>query len=774
VIIMHRFSFISVVGALCAGLAAPAADIQWTPVGPGGGGWIQAIACDPRDPDVLYLGGDVGGFYLSRDGGRSWKIQNTGLTDYFVECIAIHPQDSHILLLGTEGGLFKSTDQGTTWEWKREGFPEPARYSFSAPIGALCFDPTRPEVLYAGIGRPRWGKDGRGHIYKSEDGGETWRLITPEGTLPPQAIVGDLEVSADGRYVLAATDQGLYRSEDGGATWQPAHAGLGHTDCQEIAIAPSNPQVVYCTLRTTARDGKPWNGGVYRSEDGGRSWVRRSEGLPTRVGRADEPAPMTSNCKEIVVDPRDENTVYVGDWAWVSAGVWKSVDGGQTWSRATDHYSERKNMDYGWIRQWGPSVECLAISPAKPERLVFGTSGHVFLTDDAGATWQQRYCQQFEDGRFAGTGLEVTCLNDVVPDPFDPDRVRRGSPDPAAATDRKVSRLYFCYFDIGLLISDDGGRTFRQAVQGMKHSGNCFTVAVDPSDRNKLWAGTGEWASNQGDVCRSEDRGQTWSVVGQPETGLPNGQTRCLLVDPASPPGRRTLYVTCHGHGVFKSEDDGSSWHAMNQGLPEPAVQQPCRLLMNPQDPKHLRLALGSNPPSGSGIYETRDGGETWQRVSREAPFADLKDFQADPHDFDTLYVCQREKYDRSLDPPVLFPGGLFRSTDGGVTWERLFDFHFTHCVAISPVCSQARNEVECRLLYVGTTDHPYHDGCRALGVLKSTDGGKTWQQEVDGLTSWNISCLRLDPHDPSRLYVGTGGNGGFLGLDAAETEGRG
>jgi photosystem II stability/assembly factor-like uncharacterized protein len=391
----------------------------------------------------------------------------------------------------------------------------------------------------------------------------------------------------------------------------------------------------------------------------------------------------------------------------------------------------------------------------------------VFLTDDAGATWQQRYGRQFPDGRFSGNGLEVTCPNNVIPDPFDPQRV------------------YFCYADIGLLISDDRGQTFRTSYQGMKDSGNCFTVAFDPADPNKLWAATGQWAWNEGFVCRSQDRGQRWAVVGQPETGLPSGQVRSLLVDPTSPPGRRTLYVTCQGHGVFQSADDGASWHAINHGLPEPAVQEPCRLVMDPQDSRHLRVALGGNPPSGSGVYETRDGGKSWVKVSADAPFADLKDFVADPGHFDTLYLCQREKYDRSLDPPVLFPGGLLRSTDGGRTWMRIFDYHFTNCVAVSPRDGQERHGVRSLpvgrgalplpagrdappLLYVGTTDHPYHDNCRAEGVFKSADGGQTWQQEVDGLTDWGIASLTLDPHDPSRLYVGTGGNGVFIGVDHA------
>lgn len=725
---------------LIAVTAVCAADITWRNVGPGGGGWIQAIAFDPRDPDTIYLGCDVGGFYLSRDAGRSWAISNEGINDLFVEAIAPHPLDPDVILIGMEGGIFRSTDGGETWEWKREGFPEPRRWSFSAPIGALCFDPTRPDVLYAGIGRPRWGRDGAGHIYKSEDCGETWALVTPEGALDAEAIVCDLEVSPDGAYVLAATDKGLYRSDDEGATWQPSSEGLGHLDVRELAIAPSNPAIVYCTLRTTARDDEPWDGGVWRSDDGGRTWARRSEGLATRVGRRDQHPAMTSNYKEIVVDPRDEDTVYVGDWAWVSAGVYKTTDGGRSWERVTDHHTERKNMDYGWITQWGPSVRCLAISPSDPDRLVFGTSGHVFLTQDGGATWQQRYCRQFEDGRFTGTGLEVTCFHDVVFDPHD------------------ARRVYFCYYDIGLLISDDLGGTFRRSHVGMKHANNCFTVLVDPDDPRKLWAGTGEWSRNVGDVCRSEDRGETWTVVGAPETGLPVGQTRSLVLDPESPPGRRTLFVTVSGHGIFKSEDDGLSWGAINDGLPEEAARQPCRLVMNPADGAHLRVALGGNPPSGSGVYETRDGGDTWTKLSGEAPFADLKHFTADPHDFDTLYVSQREKYDRSLDPPVLFPGGLFKSADGGRTWRRIFDYHFTNGLAVSPA--------DRNTLYVATTDHPFHDACRAEGVFKSTDGGETWRQEVEGLSHWNVSCIAVSPHDPSLLIIGTGGNSGFVGAD--------
>lgn len=722
---------------------ASASDITWRHVGPGGGGWIQSLACDPRDPDTLYLGCDVGGFYISRDAGRTWTIQNTGLTDYFIECLAVHPQNSQIILLGAEGGIFKSTDGGMTWQEKRQGFPEPQRYSFSAPVGALCFDPAHPNVVYAGIGRPRWGKDGAGAVYRSEDSGESWHLMTQPGALPATAIVSDLEVPADGSYLLAATDHGLYRSNDCGACWSKP-SGLPDQPVPELAIAPQNPLAVYCTVRTTARDAQPWNGGVWRSEDGGITWTRRSDGLATRVGKSGESSYMTSNYKEIVIDPRDDYTVYVGDQSWVSAGVYKTTDGGKSWQRMTRHVDPDRNMDYGWIKQWGPAAECLAISPARPERVLVGTSGHVFLTDDAGKTWQQRYCRELpvgrdaSAGRFQGNGLEVTCFNDCLPDPLVP------------------GRLFFCYFDIGLLISDDRGETFRTAYQGMKDSGNCFTVARDPTDRRKLWAATGQWGANIGYVCRSIDEGKTWTLVGQETTGLPCGQVRSLLIDPTTPPGKRRLFATCNGHGVYQSEDDGDHWRCLNANLPE-AAKSPCRLLMDPQDPRHLRLALGGPPLKGSGIYETRDAGQSWRKLSTESLCFDLKDFEADPQRFDTVYLCQREHFEPAEQK--LYPGGLFRSDDGGATWRRLHDFHFCNCVAVSP---QNRD-----VLYLGTTDHPYHDRSRALGLLVSRDGGKTWHAENDGLSSWQISCVRIDPADPSRLYVGTGGNGGFVGLDS-------
>lgn len=743
-------SLVWAMGARAAEPAAPSTPsastspagtaLAWTRVGPGGGGWIQSIAWDPHDPDTLYVGCDVGGFYISTDGGRHYEIRNDGLRNFFVECIAVHPRDRGTILLGTEGGVFRTTDQGRTWHWQRQGFPEIARYACSAPVACIAYDPSRPETVFAGIGRPRWGKDGKGMILRSADGGLTWVRVG-NGQLPADAIVSDVEVKPDdGRVVLAATSRGVFRSADGGTSWVAVNQGLPHPAARELAFAPSAPGTAYVTLATTARDQEPWNGGVFCSVDAGVTWEARNDGLPTPVARRGQSPYLGSNLKEIAVDPRDARVVYVGNQSWVAAGVWKSMDGGRHWSRTSIHHGDAPNMDYGWIREWGPAVECLALNPGRPDRVAFGTGGHVFLTDDAGKSWQQRYCEMLPNGRFAGTGLEVTCAHDVVQDP------------------RRPERLFFCYADVGLLLSEDSGKTFRRCVDGMTHRGNTFTMAIDPDALDTLWAATGQWASNQGDVCRSTDGGATWTVVGRPETGLPVGQTRHLLLDLRSPPNARRLLVTSKENGVYESVDGGATWRDLSGDLPIASRRQPCGLLLDPADSRHLLLALGGSVAKGGGLYETRDGGGTWRLASIDLNVGEIQCLAAGAGDVRTLYLGAREFYDRNVTPPVLRPGGVFVSRDGGATWRRVLDYHFVSALAVSPRDSQ--------VVYAGTTDHPYHDDYRAEGVLKTTDGGTTWTRENTGISLPQIAFIRISPHDPTVLYTGSGGNSVFVGRD--------
>lgn len=760
---MRRRRYVNGVVGLFAGLfaaslavaicAAPAADatpkadaapegqqITWESMGPGGGGWIQSITWDPSDAETLHVGCDVGGYYFSEDAGRHYERRNVGLVDYFFEIMAVHPHDHRIILAGTESGIHRSTDQGKTWQWIRDGFPSLRQFAFSAPIAAIAFDAQRPNRVYAGVGRPRWHKGGAGAIYRSDDTGLTWRLVSA-GQLPADAIVGDIELKPrESQTILVATQRGIFRSDDSGQTWTGSNQGLPHGNVEELSFAPSSPDTVYASLKTTARDKEAFDGGVYRSDDAGRTWrAVNGEGMPRRVGGKGQSPYMTSQIKELAVDPRDPNVVYAGNQSWVTAGVYKTVNGGQHWVRTTRHAPRGEaNMDYGWLDSWGPAIECLSVSPVRPGRIAFGTSGHVFTSDDEGATWQQRYCVPRPAGRFSGNGLEVTCVNAIVPDP----------------TTRE--RLWLCYADIGLLVSDDSGQSFRRSFIGMKNSGNCFMVTIDPQQPSTVWAATGQWSRNVGDICRSDDGGQTWQIVGKPETGLRDGQVRHLILDPSSTVGQRRLLATVKGAGVYESGDGGSSWRSISGDLPGPAAKKPRGLLLDPADSRHLIIAIGGVPKTGAGVYATRNGGRSWKRLHETGLFADITSLTAGPRDMNCLYVTTRQHYDHSARRT--YPGGLFASRDAGRSWKRLLDFRFVQTVAVSPV--------DPRVLYAATNDHPYHDAYAAEGVLKSRDGGITWQRQNSGLSHRGIHCICVSPHDASVLHLGTGGNGAFVGKD--------
>ena len=131
------------------------AQISWTTIGPGGGGWLTTIEISPHDPGVVYVGCDVGGIYKSTNSGVSWQIINNGLTNYYILDIAIDPQTSATLYAATQGGVFKSTDSGDSWAIKRNGFPQTAHWSFSSPIAAIVIDPNNATIVYAVFGLPR-------------------------------------------------------------------------------------------------------------------------------------------------------------------------------------------------------------------------------------------------------------------------------------------------------------------------------------------------------------------------------------------------------------------------------------------------------------------------------------------------------------------------------------------------------------------------------------------------------------------------------------------
>jgi len=702
----------------------------WQNIGPGGGGWFQTIASSPHDTNVLCVGGDVGGFYKSVDGGASYTIYNTGLQCSWVECIVFHPSDPDVMYLGCQSGTYRSTNGGESWEWIRAGFPSPTSHRWSAPIGALVIDETNPSILYAGISRPRMDEqnddpEGQGAVYKTTNGGDSWFKVNTGGDFPSDAAILDLQIDVRDSSHLYLTcwsrdepeNSGVFQSHDGGVSWAQTVSGLPHNHTRRIAQCAAAPDTLYVTIKTQLwENDTKWVGGVYKSTDDGHTWVKRTSGL----GKSFDPSvrQKISTYDRLEVDPRDPDIVYVGGVMWWSGLPYKSTDGGESWY-GIDNYVEP-----GWIQGIGKAVKGFCMSPVDPDLLHFCTSMMVFKSTDLGESWYQKYSRLLPDGRIQTTGLEITVAQAVAVDPSDP------------------LRLYLGYADINMLTSDDGGQTFRSRKYDMPSAarGNCVGFVFDPHDSDHCWA---SMEGSGAGVIESFDHGQNWSIAGSPGSGLP-GNSPLLVADPNSPPGATRLLAWPAGHGIYYSDDNGQSWVPRSDGMSSSSARA---LLAHPTQPDTFLCA------SSSKIYRTVDRGMNWERISNSSLRAkDIKRMVLAPSLPDRIYLTARDGWDGSS-----YPGGVFRSDDGGRNWAQVYDDDFMAGLAVDPFDED--------LVYAGSADHPFHDMCIGDGLFRTTDGGATWQSfNGTGLTRLSIGNITISPHDHTELYVTAGGNGVFKG----------
>ncbi len=714
--------------------------ITWANIGPGGGGWLTSLAFAP--PNTIYVGCDVGGVYRSRDGGETFEIINEGLRNYVILTIVVHPEDPNIVFLGTEGGFYKSTDGGDHWEWKRNGFPPIEDWSFSAPITSIAIDPNNSDIIYAGIGESNHHYFGQGTIYKSADGGESWFVVNTRVNINTEAIIYSILIHpGDSDILYASTDFGVYQSIDGGVSWEPKNNGLPHINTRKLVMHPNNPDTLYLTINSTPGE-SPWRGGVYKSTDGGETWVRKTNGLGKSIGVG----LRTANYENILIDPENPDVLYVGAISWWDAGIYKSTNGGENWKLVIN--PNGRNVEKGWVSidDWGnPQGESMLIDPTNPQRIFFGDSMKLFRSEDAGATWQQIYTNETPPGSgfWQGRGLETTVLHDIEVDPTNSDIV------------------YFGYWDIGFFKTVDGGQSFKRLTQGLDHPGNVFDIEIDPDNPETIYASTGRWEWVAGDIAKSEDGGQSWKVIGNPASGLPDSQVYALEIDTSSPVDNRILYAASYRHGVYKSFDGGESWLQINDGLGENGNLLVSSLVIDPTNPNIIYVGvdmeetwLGTiTEKQHGGLYRTTDGGQTWNQLDDDIP--NVLSVAISPHDPNIIFISARGYWDDFLQKEYL--GGVYRSTDGGATWSHVFEDPFVRVVSVDPRTPG--------LVYAGTGDNPFHDESTGHGLFRSIDGGQTWHPMNDGLTHLSINALGFDPNDPTVLYLGTGGNGVFKGI---------
>lgn len=664
----------------------------WTQAGPTNvGGRVTDIAVHPTNPDLAYAAMASGGIFVTQDGGTSWS--------------PIFDQEAAL------------------------------------PVGAVALDPSDPDVIYAGTGEANAASlsfFGLG-VFKSVDAGGSWQSLGLEATRYIARIVVD---PADGnRVYVAATgalfepnpERGVYRSLNGGADWERVFALTDSTACTDLAINPQNPQVLYAAMwermrgLTYRRSGGP-SSGLWRSEDGGDSWQELTVGLPSGsdVGRIG-----------VTVCASQPNVLYAiyADASAYFQGVYKSTDGGDTWTATNDGALSGMYSSYGWwfgnIRvdpsnpnnvialglyayrsstggsswsQTGSNMHvdhhALAFAPSSPGRAYEGNDGGLYRSNNGGSTWSKLYDQP------------TSQFYAIAVDYQNPERLMGGT-------------------------QDDG--TLRTATGALDdwsdiYGGDGFYCLVDPTNSNVLYA-----ESQYGYFGKSTNGGGSFSGA---TSGINSGDrtnwSTPVVMDPSD--HQRLYYGT---YRVYRSTNAAGSWTAISGDLTDGnhggGFGTITTLAVAPGDPDLILAGTDDGR-----VWLTANGGGAWQPVDATLPRRWVTRVAVDPSDTQVLYVTYSGlRWEET--------GHVFRSGDQGGSWQDV-----TGDLPQMPVNVIVVDPDQPSRVFVGTD----------VGAYTSLQPGGAWQVLATGLPRAPVLDLVL--HQPTRtLVAGTHGRSMFrLALD--------
>lgn len=667
----------------------------WQPVGWGGGGHLVSCAFHPTKDGVVYLGGDVNGFFKSEDYGQHFRICNDGLNAYAGMAIAIDSKRVDTVYLGTTGGICRSRDAGEHWTFL------PATGSKNLNLNLTYRTRGIHPLVVDGASGALLAGTATGAIYRSHDEGETWLPVftLPAAVAPakPTAIVS-LTSSADRDFAVTST-AALLVSSDGGLTWATATAPQG---LRQVAPAASDAQKLYAACGAD---------GIATSIDAGATWTTQHAGLDA----TDVPF-------ELAVDALDARIVHgIAHGPGVGGAVIRSADGGLTWTRVK---IMQRDLDANPTlpeeagpgskkKAWFSRPTNLAIDPRRPQNLFIAADWRSAGSTDGGATWTER-----------DRGADMTCVHDI--------RFLNG-------------KTYVTAMDEGLLVSPDQGKTWNQLAPrkwSKEISGHQWRVMPQQlaDGRVRVVSLSSPWDAPGNRVLLSEDGGKNFAVINdglpaerpKPNTMWGQGYARALAADPQN---EAVLYlgidgdadpaIGAQGGGIFKSSDGGHHWQQLAQ---QPGSRRMFYgLAVDPTDSKRL---FWGGCKDGGGLYRSEDGGASWQLVMSQEPWI-----------FNVVVAA---------DGTVYCPGKqLWRSTDHGTTWTQLSAF-----TDGGSIVGLELHPTQANTLWLSRV----HWGDSPTGhIEKTVDGGSTWQDITGDIPHRNALVLRYDAAS-SYLWAGSVG----------------
>lgn len=730
-----RLLLLSIAGTLCLNAseaAAPRLD-RWKVIGPGGGGSQYAPTVSPHNPNDILLHCDMTGSYISHDGARTWRMFNLrGRTRFYL----FDPVDPNTIYVQTVG-LWRSTNRGKSWNLIH---PNPATVtgiqmpddhageqiiSSGEPRGrvtALAVDPADSKILYASI--PDAGAQA---LYLSTDWAKTWKRIADLPGGGSQIYIDPKSPRSDRNlYVIGRNSVALRRS----GKWTQGQAPSGvdaFVDTSAGFRKGGGDPVIYVAAAA----------GTFVSVDGGRSWRRCS--LPSM--------PFTPRVTSIAA------SLFHGDVAYLSyddgrgndrqgLGVAKTTDGGRTWEivwdkpRSTPAYVREAWM---WDRNgagWGRNFDAMGVSPTDPNLCYGSDAMRTMRSTDGGKTWEAVYAVKSPDGGYTSTGVDVTTCYGVHFDPFD------------------RNRMVISYTDIGQFRSENGGKSWTISTNGIPREwrNTTYWMVFDPDVKGRVWGvmsyvhdlprpkmwNRRSTSTYVGGICRSDDGAKSWNCF---PDAIPAAAPTHILMDPASSPNARVLYVAAFGRGVYKSANDGKTWTLKNNGI---AGAEPFAWRFERDSEGALYLVVARRSEDGSfgndgdgAIYRSEDGADHWSKVDLPKGVNGPNGLAVDPRDPKRLYLAAwgRRTANGAVD------GGIFLSTDRGASWRPVF----TKDQHVYDITIDSRNP-----------DVLYACGFES-SAWRSTDRGQTWRRIRGYNFKWGHRVIP-DPYDPSMIYITTFG----------------
>ncbi len=696
--------------------------LRYRHIGPPGNR-TAAVVGVPGDPLVYYIGASSGGIWKTLDGGERWEPIFDDQPAQSIGALAIAPSDHQILWAGTGeafvrsnisigNGVYKSTDAGKTW--RHVGLDKTGR------IGRVAVDPDNPDIVFVAAMGHCYGAQKERGVFRTKDGGETWKhvLFVDEDT-------GCFEIAMDpanprilfaGMWPLiirtygresGGPGGGIWKSTDGGDTWkQLTGNGLPAPPIGKVglAIAPSNPDVVYALIET----GHPNRGVLWRSSDGGETWRLMS------TNRLLNERPHYAS--RVMVNPADENEVY---FAANSQSI--TYDGGYTSETVP----------------WSGDCHDMWADPKNPDRLMISDDGGAIISLNRGKSWKR-------------INLPIAQMYHVAVDNQIPYYVYGGKQDGSA------------YKGPSTAGGGRGGWGPSTTVWEATAGGECGFIVPDPVDPTIVWGGSYNASLQRADYKTGHiNTVHVWpeSIYGS-HAGIVKYRFNWTFPIHISPHDHNRVYVG--SQFVHETTDAGRSWSVISPDLTtnDPgkmgpsggltrdnlAVEYGCVVFAIAESPV-IEGCIWAGSNDGL-VHVTRDGGKTWANVTKNIPdlppWGTISNIEPSRFAGGTAYLTVDFHQMNDRDPYV------YKTTDFGQSWTSISAgipktvFSYCHWIHEDPVRKG--------LLFLGTEN----------AIFVSFDDGRGWLPLQNNLPHAPVHHMVVQEHF-NDLVVGTYGRGFWI-----------